>query len=67
MCMANEQVEKWLLNKLEEQIAKAKNAMEDVLWHLEKRDWKNASESHRQIDYWLSRAKNTQRLLDEME
>jgi hypothetical protein len=62
-----EQVQQWLLSKLDAQIAKAKDAMDEVLWHLEKHDWKNASEAHRQIDYWLSRAKNTQRLLDEME
>jgi hypothetical protein len=38
-----------------------------VLAHLNQHDWRSASEAHREIDYWLSRCKNTQRLIDELE
>jgi len=40
--------------------------MEKVLTHLNLHDWRSASEAHREIDYWLSRCKNTQRLIDEL-
>ena len=57
----------WLCSILEKQIAKLRLAMENVVYHLENNDWKNASESHRNVDYWMSRCKNTQRLIDELE
>jgi len=65
--MKTEQVKEWLLEKLEGQIEKAQIAMDNVIHHLHNRDWKSAGEEHRSIDYWLSRCKNTQRLIDEIE
>lgn len=67
MCMSKEQIEKWLLSKIECQIDKAKLSMIDVTFHLSNSDWKAASDAHRQVDYWLARIRNTQRLLDELE
>jgi hypothetical protein len=65
--MTRNEIESWLLEKLESQIAKAKVAMEKVLTHLNLHDWRAASDAHREIDYWLSRCKNTQRLIDELD
>ena len=65
--MNKQQVETWLLSKLEQQVVKAKEALALTISYLEYSDWKLASEQHRQVDYWLSRIKNTQRLIDELE
>jgi hypothetical protein len=65
--MTRNEIECWLIDKLESQIQKAKLAMEKVINYLNQHDWKGASESHREIDYWLSRCKNTQRLIDELD
>jgi hypothetical protein len=65
--MTHNEIEQWLIEKLESQIQKAKAAMNKVLAHLNQHDWRAASEAHREIDYWLSRCKNTQRLIDELE
>jgi hypothetical protein len=64
--MTRNEIECWLIEKLESQIQKAKASMEKVLTHLNLHDWRSASEAHREIDYWLSRCKNTQRLIDEL-
>lgn len=42
-------------------------AVEAMLDSIENNEWKTASDMQRTIDYWLSRCKNTQRLLDELE
>ena len=64
--MTKQQIEAWLLDKVEQQIIKTRIALEMTIEHLDNRDWKGASEQHRQVDYWLSRIKNTQRLLEEL-
>ena len=65
--MTKEQIEAWLLSKVEQQIANTRDALDATINCLDDRDWKAASEQHRQVDYWLSRIKNTQRLIEEME
>lgn len=65
--MTKEQIEKWLLSKVEQQILNAQDALNATIDHLDDRDWKSAGEQHRQVDYWLSRIKNTQRLIEELE
>lgn len=67
MAMSKEQIERWLLAKIEQQVFNAQASLEATIEHLDNRDWKAASEQHRQIDYWLSRIKNTQRLIEELE
>ena len=66
MSMTKEEIKSWLLQVLERQTEHIKTHMDNVLYHLEEeRDWKNAAEEQRKVDYWLSRAKNTMRLLEE--
>lgn len=65
--MNKEQIQKYLLEKVEEQVLKVQLSLDNVIEALDNRDWKTASEQHRQVDYWLSRIKNTQRLIEEME
>ena len=65
--MNKEQIIKYLLDKVEEQVIKVQISLDDVIEALDNRDWKTTSEHHRQVDYWLSRIKNTQRLIDEAE
>jgi hypothetical protein len=65
--MTKQQIEAWLLDKVEQQIEKTRIALEMTINSLDDRDWKTASEQHRQVDYWLSRIKNTQRLIEELE
>lgn len=65
--MTKEQIEKWLLSKVEQQILNAQDALNATIDCLDNRDWKSAGEQHRQVDYWLSRIKNTQRLIEELE
>jgi len=65
--MTRNEIECWLIEKLETQIQKAKQAMQKTVDFLNQHDWRSASEAHREIDYWLSRCKNTQRLIDELE
>ena len=65
--MTKSQIEAWLLSKIEQQIVKAQDALTLTIENLDNRDWKSASEQHRQVDYWLSRIKNTQRLIEELE
>jgi len=61
------EIEQWLLGKVEQQVIKAQDALMLTIEHLDNRDWKAASEQHRQVDYWLSRIKNSQRLIEELE
>ena len=65
--MTKEQIEKYLLDKIEQQIDKVRIALDATIDCLDNRDWKFASEQHRQVDYWLSRIKNTQRLIEELD
>ena len=65
--MTKQQIEEYLFNKVEEQVLKVQTALNNVVISLSNHDWKTASEGHRQVDYWLSRVKNTQRLIDELE
>jgi len=65
--MTHEQVEAWLYSKLNSQVEKAFDCLETVTNHLKEGNWKEASEAHRTVDYWLSRIKNTRRLIDELE
>lgn len=65
--MTKQQIEKWLLDRIEQQIYKTRVALDVTIDCLDNRDWKSASEQHRQVDYWLSRIKNTQRLIEELE
>jgi hypothetical protein len=65
--MNKQQIEQWLLSKVEQQIVKAQDALALTIDALDDRDWKLASEQHRQVDYWLSRIKNSQRLIEELE
>lgn len=65
--MTKEQIEQWLLEKVEQQIVKAQDALALTIESLDNRDWKTAGEQHRQVDYWLSRIKNSQRLIEELE
>lgn len=67
MAMTKQQIENWLLDKIEQQVVKVKIALDATINALDRRDWKTASEEHRQVDYWLSRIKNTQRLIEELE
>ncbi len=65
--MTKQEIEQWLLNKVEQQIIKAQDALNATINCLDDRDWKTAGEQHRQVDYWLSRIKNSQRLIEELE
>lgn len=65
--MTKEQIEKYLLDKIEQQIDKVRIALDATIDCLDNRDWKSAGEQHRQVDYWLSRIKNTQRLIEELD
>jgi hypothetical protein len=65
--MNKQQIEQWLLSKVEQQVIKAQDALALTIDALDDRDWKAAGEQHRQVDYWLSRIKNSQRLIEELE
>ena len=65
--MSKEQIENWLLSQIEKQISKANAAMDDVTFALRDNNFEEASKQHRQVDYWLSRIRNTQRLVDDLE
>jgi len=65
--LAKDQIEKWLLDVIEMQIFKVRSALDDVIEALDDRNFKLAGEHQRQVDYWLSRIKNSQRLIDELE
>jgi hypothetical protein len=65
--MAKDEIETWLKSKLTGQINSAKLAMNKLTINLDQCDWRAVGETHREIDYFLSRCKNTQRLIDELD